>query len=832
MSKLKFYLFLIFLVVGFFGSVNIVYGQGLLGITKETNIDNLSDVQIKGYLQQAQAAGYTDDQIIATAQRQGLPTVQVQKLSARIAEIRKKDIGQNSTFGTDNATPNTNRQANSRDTMQMGQLNQKQALINTAPIFGANLFRNGATNSFAPNLNIATPINYIVGPRDQLLINVYGKSIVNWNLTVTPEGNINIPNVGNVHVAGKTIEQVQELIKSRLSGYNFAIDRGTNVSVNLGGNIRTIQVILQGQFLKPAVYSVPSLTDAYAALFLGGGPNDIGSFRKIEVIRNNTVVAHIDLYDFITKGTKKGDITLRDMDIIRIPTYDVRIELKGQVKIPGLFEVLPGETLKTILDYAGGFTDQAYTKRIQTIQISDQQRRIEDVFDNQYATLVPKRGDRFIIGQVLDRYENRVTIKGAIFKPGDFELKQGLTVAQLIKNAGGLKEDAFTGRASLIRLNPDNTTEQLSINIADAMADKPNADIALKREDILTISSIFDLRDKYTVSIKGEVRLPGEFAYADSMKVADLIIRGGGFSEGASTKRIEVSRRVYDSDPRVKDSKVANVFTVDLKGDLIMGDANFTLKPYDIVSVYSLPGYEVQKTVQVEGEVIYPGPFIIQKKNEKVSDIIARAGGLTGSADVDGASLKRDNVIALNNDKNKLDTAEISKEQIIRLNRLKRTFRDSTSNFTDNDQLRNNFVGIDLKNILENPGSPQDLILENGDVLRVPKKQQTVKVNGEVLFPSAVVYADGKSMKDYILNAGGFSPSALRKGAYVVYANGTVKGTRRFLFFLNRPKIKPGSEIFVPKEPVKKDSLPEIIAITTSFVSVGAIILGVISLRR
>jgi protein involved in polysaccharide export with SLBB domain len=591
-----------------------------------------------------------------------------------------------------------------------------------------------------------------------------------------------------------------------------------------------MQVVLQGQFVKPGVYNLPSLTDAYAALFPGGGPNDFGSFRKIEVIRNNQVVSHIDLYDFLTKGTKKGDITLKDQDVIRIPTYDVRVLLSGQVKIPGYFEVLPSESLQSVLDFAGGFTDQAYTTRIQTIQIDDQQRRIHDLFEGQFATYKPKRGDKFIVGRVLDRYENRVSIKGAVFKPADYELTDGLTISQLIKNAGGLREDAFAGRGSLVRLKPDNTKEQISFSVADAVANKTGADIALKREDEVTISSIFDLRDRYRVSIKGEVRRPGDFEYADSMKVADLIVRAGGFAEGASTKRLEVTRRVYDSDPHSKDSKVANVYSVDINGALKFGDVDFTLKPYDIVSVYSLPGFELQRTVRVEGEVIYPGPYGIEKKNEKISDIITRAGGLSASADVEGASLKRDNISALSNSKTKIDTAELNREQSNRLNRLKRSYKDSTN--ADTSQLRNNYVGIDLKYILQHPGGPEDLILEKGDILRVPKAQQTVKVNGEVLFPSAVVFNSGKSYKGYILNAGGFSPRALRSGAYVVYPNGTVKGTRKFLFFNVHPQVKPGSELFVPQKPLSKPIGPEIIGYLTGLASIGAIILGIITVSK
>jgi protein involved in polysaccharide export with SLBB domain len=613
------------------------------------------------------------------------------------------------------------------------------------------------------------------------------------------------------------------------------------------------------------------LATVFNALYAAGGPNDVGSFRQIEVIRNNRIIRHLDLYDFLVKGSQKDNISLQDQDVIRVPTYKIRVELDGEVKIPALFEVLPGETLQDILDYAGGFTDEAYTARIKISQVSDQQRKITDVFENDYKNYTPLRGDKFTVDRILDRYENRVQIQGAVFRPGVFELQKGLTIAQLIKNAGGLKEDAFTGRGSIIRLNADNTPQQLSFSVKDVM-NNPKADFLLKREDSVIISSVFDLRDQYKVKIKGEVRNPGEFVFADSMKVADLIIKAGGFAEGASVKRIEVSRRVFDSDPQVLNSRIAQVFSVDVDEGLKTGEGNFTLMPYDIVSVYSLPGYETQKTVKVEGEVIYPGYYTIQKKNEKISDIIARAGGLTKSADIDGSSLKRDNAAVLGVDKTKIDTTELDQERMDNLKRLQGDYNGVNSNNNGNGkssngntagngnstngtsnngnvsngdarnnmnakndstaQLRNNYVGIDLKKILQKPGGSEDLILENEDVLRVPKQQQTVRVNGEVLYPSAIVYSKGKSFRGYVLNAGGFSPNALKRGAYIVYPNGTVRGTSKILFFNSHPKVKPGSEIYVPMKPEPKGNPQEIIGITTGVASLGAILLGIFTLLK
>ncbi len=796
-----------------------------------TNVDAYSDAEIKQALQQAQSQGLTDAQIIQRAQSAGMSSAQAQRLQYRISEIRQKD-GSNTSMnlGID-TTRQAGRQYNSKDnndTTQVRKQNQVNIFESLIPkIFGADLFRNSKANTFEPSLKIATPVNYILGPDDKLIINVYGNSLANWNLSVSPEGNINIPGAGILKVSGKTIEQATTDITNRLIANNYAIGRGTNVKVTLG-DIRSIKVNITGQVVRPGTYTISSLSTVMNALFQAGGPSDVGSFRNIEVIRNSRVIQRMDIYDFLVKDSQKGNITLRDQDIIRVPTYRMRVELKGEAKIPALFEVLPGETLQDVLNFSGGFTDQAYTARIKVDQVDGQQRRITDVFEDEYKTYTPLRGDKYIVERILNRYENRVTIKGAVFRPGDFELQNGLTITQLLKSAGGVREDAFTSRASLVRLNPDNTVSQISFNLDDIK--KPGQDIVLQREDVITISSIFDLRGQYKVTIQGEVRKAGDFAYADSMKVADLIVRAGGFTEGASNKRIEVARRVFDSDPRQKDTKVADVFKIDIN-DLKTSDS-FTLKPYDIVSIYSLPGYEMPKMVRIEGEVMYPGPYSIQKKNEKISDLIRRAGGLTASADVDGSSLKRNYDAIISSDKTKIDTAAINRERMDRLKRLKQTYKDSTSTYTDSAQLRNNFVGINLRKVLQKPGINEDLILENGDVLRVPKQQQTVKVNGEVLFPSAVVYKNNKTFRGYVLNAGGFSPSGLKSGSYVVYANGTVKGTRKFLFFNFHPTVKPGSEIFVPKKPIKKDNFAQIIALTTSVVSLGAIIMGVLSLNN
>lgn len=834
MNKIKLCLTLLGVLLCFFAYVPTM-AQTLPQNLSNFRVDNYSDDQIRQLLQNAQSQGITDSQLIQLAESRNLPASEAQRLQSRINEIRKKD-GNTATYSGASDSLATGGQARSRQFSGNGDTLTRQNRIDIfrdlrPKIFGASLFRNAKANSFQPNLKLATPVNYIVGPDDKLFINVYGNSVANWSLVVSPEGNINIPGIGVINVAGKTIEQATATIKAKLAANRYAIGNGTSVQVSLG-DIRSISVRVQGELVRPGTYTLSSLSTAFEALYAAGGPSDIGSFRKIEIIRDNKVIRKLDLYDYLVHGNHKDDIALRDQDEIHVPPYAMHVELRGEVKVPAIFEPLPTEKLRDLIEYAGGFTDQAYTARVKVVQTNDRQRRIADILEKDYDTYVPKRGDIYTFDRILSRFENRVVINGAVFRPGEFELNQGLMVSQLIKNAGGLREDAFTGRGSIVRLNPDNTTQQIAFNVQDAITN-PSADVVLQREDSVSITSVFDLHERYKVTIKGQVRRPGDFSYADSMKVADLILKAGGFAEGASSKRIEVSRRVFDADPSQKDSKVAQVFSVNVDANLNFESINFSLKPFDIVSVYSLPGYETQKVVKVEGEVVFPGYYTIEKKNEKISDLVKRAGGLTQSADIEGGNLRRDNAAVLGVDKTKLDTLSLNKERTERLKRLQRSYKDSTNNPIDTAQFRNNYVGIDLKKILQRPGQSEDLILENGDVLRVPKEQQTVRVNGEVLYPSAVVYSKGKSFRGYVLNAGGFSPSALKRGAYVVYPNGTVKGTTKFLFFNSHPSVKPGSEIYVPKKPVSRgDTGAQILGYTTGLASLGAIILGILSLKK
>ena len=778
------YLFSFFLILSWVSVNQSAFAQTPQDIST-LDITKLSDTQLKELVQRAQASGLSETQLLQAAKTSGLSDAQIQRIRERI-----------STFNTGDTTGQAPRQLNYTPVTPVTSL---QVSKKTGPkIFGEDLF-NGTSSTFEPNLRLATPVNYILGPDDQLDVNIYGNSLDNWKLTVTPEGNLNLPHVGVVNVTGKTIEQATAAIKSKLAANNYAIGRGTEVQVTLG-DIRSIKVIIIGEVVKPGTYTLPSLATVFNALYSSGGPNSNGSFRKIDVIRNNRVIRKLDIYDFLLKGDQKDNIGLRDQDIIQVPTYNVRVEMSGEIKRPALYEVLPGETLQDVINFSGGFTDLAYTKKIQALQVNDNERSIVDVAEDDFKNYTPLRGDRYIVSHILETYKNRVTISGAVLRPGNYALDKGLTIGKLISKASGLRKDAFTARGSLTRLKADNTPEIISFSVRDVI-DNPASDIILQKEDLISISSILDFHDQYNVTISGEVRNPATYAYADSMTVENLIIKAGGLTEGATYKRIEISRRIDNTDPNSLNGSIAQVFNIGVNPTLGLSSTNFVLKPFDIVSVYTSPGYEKQKAIKVEGEVTYPGYYTITQKNERISDLLKEAGGLTPSAFVEGGTLKREKNALSGYDKAKVDTNAIERDRNARLQVVSQNLssKSNTTNLSE-ERLRNNFVGIDLRSIVEKPGSKTDLLLEAGDVLRVPKLQQTVNVNGEVLFPSAIVYSSGETFKGYIINAGGFGEDALRRRSYVVYPNGTVKGTKKFFFFNVYPSVKPGSEIYIPKK--------------------------------
>lgn len=807
-------------------------------------VAELSDAQIRAFIRQVESTGLSDAQLEQVALARGMSREEVQKLRIRVDQLKTQESQQNKKQTANTATLpaapriNASRKVSpisGRDTLINPETAAEKALLELkTKIFGANLFSN-SNITFEPNLRIATPANYIIGPDDEIGLELTGYNEASYVLPVSPEGKVKVEYVGLIPVSGLTVEAATARIKSRLAKIYPAINSGgTQVSVAIG-NIRSIKVTVLGEAVKPGSYTLPSLATAFNALYASGGPNENGSLRQIEIIRNNKIIRKLDIYDFLLRGDQQNNIRLQDQDIIRIPPYQHRVEMIGEVKRPAIFEMLKGENLQQLLDFAGGFTEQAYTARLKVLQNTSKERRMNDVMAADFSSYLPKLGDKFFIEPILERFENRVSIEGAVFRSGDYALSPGLSLSQLLKKAEGAKEDAFLTRAYLTRLKADNTTEVIAFDLSRIL-DGTAEDILLKREDKILIPSIFDLRDEYKVQIDGAVRKPGDFLFAENMALEDIIIQAGGFSESGSPKRIEVARRAKNSDENAGSSKTAEVFQIDVDPQLRFSKSQFTLQPFDIVSVRNAPGYEEQRKVYLKGEVMYPGTYVLSRKDERISELVKRAGGLTDEAYVNGASLKRPGpaVLSKNNAGQNVPVEAVSgEEKLKQLTRLQKASNDTSQNQLKEEIMASISVGIRLEKLLQRPGSNLDLIMEEGDTLIVPRKLQTVKVSGEVLSPISMVYRSGKSLKQYVRGAGGASAQAMIKKAYVLYANGSVKSTHAAFGIRFYPKVKAGAEIFVPARPERKSmSTQEILGITSGVASLGAIILGIINLTK
>lgn len=794
----------------------------------QVRVDELTDAQIRTYMIQAESLGMSDEELEQMALQRGMPLSEVQKLRARVDLLRgAQGEGQQAT-----AAPRAAERQVATDEQEVPDTLEAEEPSGQKPRYGQSLFQT-ASATFEPNLRLATPANYLLGPADEILIDVVGQSEAKHTLNVSPEGTINIPHVGIVHVGGLTIEEATQVIRSRMSSVYSAIRTGgTRVVVALG-NIRSIKVVVTGDVAKPGTYTLPSVASAFNALYHAGGPNEHGSLRDIRVIRNGEVIATLDVYEVMANGVFSENPILQDQDVIMVPRYLKHVELEGEVVRPYRFELKAGETFADLLRYAGGFADAAYRARVKVIRFTDREKRVEDVLDSQFDTFEPVSGDQYLVEKVLDRYVNRVVIHGAVFRPGEYELTPGLTLSMLIKKAEGLKEDAFLKRGTIARLKDDLQPERLSFDVAAVLAGV-EPDIELRREDVVNIHSIFELQEAYSVEITGEVRQGGRFPYAEGMTLQDLILQAGGFSESASQARIEVSRRVRNADVLSESAQIAEIFQVDLAQGLGKEDQDFVLQPFDEVAVRTASGYETQKSVRIEGEVLYPGVYTIASKDERISDLIKRAGGFTPFAYVNGASLRRKGSGATRSAaESAAEQTQRELEQEDEYNRLMllQSLQTGVNRVDGVDiakNLNNEFVGIDLERIIRKPGQRGDLILEDGDVIRVPKELQTVKISGEVLAPSIAVYGPNKGFKQYVSQAGGFSQRALRKSAYVLYANGSVKSTTRFLFFNSYPPIKPGAEIFVPQKIERPPmSAQQWVGLGTGVASMAAIILAI-----
>jgi protein involved in polysaccharide export with SLBB domain len=809
-------------------------GQSLSDIDFESiRVDQLPDQQIQRIYDAADSRGLSIDQAVQLAVSRGLPQSQASKLRQRLQQARSGGLSGDSGEGVQagqlrNQVPTEGPPADSTRFDSLYALSDslkraKQQL--KEQIFGYQLFTSDQVN-FEPAVNIATPKDYQLGPGDEIIIDIWGAAQMNYQLQVTPDGMINIQNVGPINVNGLTIDEASNRLQSRLgdiySGLNPPNEQNKDTYMQLSlGQVRSINVTVLGEANVPGTYTLSSLSTVFNALYASGGPNTSGSFRKINVIRGDETVATFDLYDLLIYGNQSQNIRLRSQDIIQIQPYQNRVEIEGEVKRPGIYELVGNETMQDLLVYAGDFTDKAYTNRIKVIGNTPKQRRIADVKKGHFDDYILNNGDSITVGKILDRFTNKVEIEGAVFRPGEYALNDTTSLYSLIQRADGLMGDAFMQRGLVYRTKDDYSMRTISFSLRELMKNPQVNNIALKKDDVVRINSIYDLREEYTVGIKGPVQSPDEYEYAENMTLEDLIYMADGFKESATPYRIEVARRIRDMDNKsTNQSYIADIKTFNVNEDLSLGQegANFELQPFDQVYVRQLPNYEEQKEIHVVGEVQYPGKYAISSREERISDMIERAGGLTPDAYTNGATLFRKKEFTQQESQQTLANVEGMSEQ------------EQEQQLQEREQQQKSAqVGIELPQVLEDPGSRYDLLLEEGDSLFIPQKLQTVTVEGGVFYPTTIRYESGRSFSDYVTAAGGFNDLARKKKAYIIYANGDVDRTKKFLFFKNHPPVEPGATIVIPEEDPDAGLSPqERIGILSAITSTAALIVTTI----
>lgn len=784
----------------------------------QVRADQLSDADIAKLKVQLNSSGMTIDQAEQMAISKGMSSAEFTKLKQRLAANENNTAVGKLSSKKDQSATRANNSADSLDTKEKAE--KTKPLIDPL-IFGAELYT-GVAPSFEPNVNLATPMNYILGPNDQILVSVYGVQEYNGELLVSPEGTVSIPNVGQVKVAGLTVEAATQKLKTVMgnSVYAYLKSGGSKLSVTLS-KIRSIKVTIIGAN-RPGNFNLSSLSTVFNALFVSGGPAAFGSFREIELIRNNKLARKIDLYRFLLQGDQSDNVGLQDNDVIRIPAYKTRVALQGQFKRPGIFEALPGETFANIVSFASGFTDTAYKASVKVYQRSDVERKVYDLWSAAFNNYIPQTGDVFVASKILNRFQNRVKITGAVFRPDVYELTSGLKVADLIKKADGLKEDAYTGRGQILRLEDDLTRSIVSFDIKKAIAGQETDNITLKREDEVLISSVQELRDSFKVIIQGEVRIPGQYDYVDQLTLKDLILQAGGFTD-AAYKNIEIARLIRRDSIASTDNRASAIINTEINGDLSGTVANIPIQPFDLVTIRRKAGYTLPESVVVSGQVQYPGPYALVSRTERVSDVLRRAGGYTPDANPAGAYVKR----------YKTELEKQQSEDVARKLQKNTKDKDSAKSQLVLQDIKRDYdqIPLDMAYIMKNPGSVEDLVLRAKDELYIPKFDGQVKISGAVLMTTQVPYKKRNSVRDYISDAGGYAADAWRRKTYIVYANGQAATTKHFLFLKSYPRVMPGSELVVPKRSEKKGmSTGEVIGISSALASLAGVVIAI--LRR
>lgn len=769
---------------------------------------SMTDQQVLEYVKQGMSEGKDQRQMATELARRGVTREQAERVkklyeqeqgvsTSKMSGTEQNDLRLRQTVQEEN-TANMFDGISQLDSLKLSEVNK---------VFGRNIF-NTRNLTFEPSVNLATPPNYRLGPGDEVIIDIWGTSQNTIRQQISPDGTINIEKIGPVNLSGMTVSEANEYLK-RVLGKTYsgldALDGTLEIRLTLG-NARTIQINVMGEVIQPGTYALSSFSTVFHALYRAGGVNEIGSLRNVQVTRNGKTVAKVDVYDFIMKGKTQDDIRLQEGDVIIVPAYEALVQISGNVKRPMKFEMKKNETLATLINYAGGFSADAYTRSLRVVRQNGEEYEINTVKEIDYSAYPMRNGDVVTAEAILNRFTNKLEVRGAVYRPGIYQLNGEInTVRALVNEAKGLMGDAFTNRAVLQREREDLTTEIISVDVRSIMAGT-SPDIPLQKNDILYIPSIHDLEDRGDVAIFGEVAKPDSYSYSDNMTLEDLIIRAGGLRESASTVRVDVSRRIKDPKSTHSTDSIGQMFTFALKdGFVIDGKQGFTLQPYDQVFVRRSPGYQAQQNVQVTGEVIFGGTYAMTTTEERLSDLVKKAGGATPKAYLHGAKL-----IRVANDEEKKRMRDV-------INLMNRQFGEAMMDSLG-IRVEDTFsVGIDLEKAMAKPGSEYDLVLREGDVLSVPKLNNTVKVNGAVMMPNTVGYLSDKNANYYLDQAGGYALNAKKSKKFVIYMNGQVARIKG----RSKDKIEPGCEIIVPSKKNKKVNVGEILGYVSSFGSLA-----------
>lgn len=783
----------------------------------------MSDASVLNYIKTEADKGTSQQQIAIELSKRGVTKAQLERIKS---QQEQSDLsGVSSTKSSSQLS--RERRADINETVNTGEFDE--VVVDMSPaftsnarsgVFGRDIF-NKKNLTFSPNVNIPTPLDYVLGPGDEVIIDVWGASQATIRQIISSEGSITIDRIGPIYLNGMTIAEANQYVHNKIVNIYAGIEGGTGAtSMKLTlGQIRSIQVNVMGEVVAPGTYTLSSLSSVFHALYNAGGVSDIGSLRTVKLYRNGSLVKTLDVYGYLLEGKLGNDTRLMDGDVIIVPTYVSLVDISGKVKRPMLYEMTAKETLADLIRYAGGYAGDAYTEKIRIVRSSGNENRIFTIGESDVKSFRLQDQDAVTVSPGLDLFDNRVEINGAVFRSGFYELGSDVSsVGELVASAGGLRGDAFLNRAILTRERDDYTLETIPVDIGSLLSGNV-PDIALRKNDILYIPSVHDLAEKGDFVVHGEVARPGSYKYADNTTLEDLIIQAGGLLESASVVRVDVSRRIIDPRSTEALASLSANYSFSIKdGYVISGDRDFMLAPYDEIYVRRSPGYHPQQNVSVVGEVLFPGTYALNRKTERISDIVRRAGDITEWAYPEGARLER----------RRTDAERARTQMAIRTARQSAAAGDSismSSLFLDDVYS----VGIELDRALANPGSEYDLVMREGDRLMIPEFDNSVKINGAVMFPNTIAFKSSERLKYYINQAGGFSQSAKRRRVFVIHMNGTVSRVRA----MNRYAIRPGSEIIVPSRDLsRRFSAAEIISMGSGITSMAALVTTLINTTK